>query len=99
MSAPKRPRCILARKRNAPHARHERRCIGGEGCVTTSAVKPPPASTSPARIIAYGPLFGGYTVVAVVAAWLVGIALRAPATSCRHAPLRGPGSPSLAPVR
>jgi len=46
--------------------------------VTTSAVKPPPASTSPARrIIAYGPLFGGYTVVAVVAAWLVGIALRA----------------------
>jgi hypothetical protein len=46
--------------------------------VTTSAVKPPPAPTSQARrIIALGPLFGGYTVVAVVAAWLVGIALRA----------------------
>jgi len=46
--------------------------------VTTSAVKPPPASTSQAqRIISRGPLFGGYTVVAFVAAWLVGIVLRA----------------------
>jgi hypothetical protein len=46
--------------------------------MTSSAASPPSAPTSPAqRIIAHGPLFGGYTVVAIVAAWLVGIALRA----------------------
>ena len=46
--------------------------------MTTSAVKPPPALTPQTQhSIARGALFGGYSVVAVVAAWLVGIALRA----------------------
>jgi hypothetical protein len=46
--------------------------------MTTNTAAPPSAPsshTSSTRL--RGPLFGGYTVVAIVAAWLVGIALRA----------------------
>jgi hypothetical protein len=46
--------------------------------MTTSAVKSPSAPPSQgSSTLLLGPLFGGYTVVAIVAAWLVGIALRA----------------------
>jgi hypothetical protein len=44
-----------------------------------ASVAPPPSASPahPSPALLRGPLFGGYTVVAVVAAWLVGIALRA----------------------
>jgi hypothetical protein len=46
--------------------------------MTANVALPPsaPASHTPARLLR-GPLFGGYTLVAIAAAWLVGIALRA----------------------
>ena len=45
--------------------------------MTTSVTSPPSTPTSRVPIgLPRGPLFGGYTVVAVVAAWLAGIALR-----------------------
>ncbi|HEY7093001.1 MAG TPA: hypothetical protein VH393_07470, partial [Ktedonobacterales bacterium] len=46
--------------------------------MTTSVAPPPstPSSHAPSTRLR-GPLFGRYTVVAIVAAWLVGIALRA----------------------
>lgn len=45
----------------------------------TTSVAQPPSTRSPhtSSTLLRDPLFGGYTVVAVVAAWLVGIALRA----------------------
>src|SRR5690348_14856268 len=46
--------------------------------MTTSAVRPPsaPPSQTPSTLLR-GPLFGGYAIVAIVATWLIGIALRA----------------------
>jgi competence protein ComEC len=44
----------------------------------SSVASPPSSSSSQApSTLLRGPLFGGYTIVAIVAAWLIGIALRA----------------------